>query len=471
MKHEYSGARVLAGALSGFLAVLVVGAGFGSSAVHAQEKDSKLESRIERLGKDLTPLGAERAGNEDGTIPDWTGGLGSPPEGYARGIEHFDPFPDDKILFTINKDSSAQYAERLTPGQLALLDKVPNFRMPVYVSRRSCYNDQEVYDAIAQNASSARLIDDGNSVAGARLSIPFPFPKNGLEAIWNHQLRMNGFRLLGASALATVNASGSYSLVRSKIEMINRYANYEAPPLDELPDGVRSLAILETVEPPANAGQVVLSLTPVNRKRDPRQLWVYAPGERRVRRVPDVGHDTPAADMGGMITDDQLDSFNGSPDRYDWELRGKKEIYIGYNSYRIHSHDLKYSEMLIPGTVNPDFMRYELHRSWVVDAKLKPGQDHIYGRRTFYLDEDSWTVALADSYDRDGDLWRVELSGLMNWYALPTCMDTITIVHDLRSGRYVSLNMDNEEAIVDWYPEDITEDQFTASQIRRRGTR
>ena len=41
--------------------------------------------QIARLGRDLMPLGGERAGNSAGTIPSWNGGITSPPSGYRVG--------------------------------------------------------------------------------------------------------------------------------------------------------------------------------------------------------------------------------------------------------------------------------------------------------------------------------------------------------------------------------------------------
>ena len=41
------------------------------------------EAQIARLGQDLTPMGAEQAGNADGSIPAWTGGLTSAPDGIG----------------------------------------------------------------------------------------------------------------------------------------------------------------------------------------------------------------------------------------------------------------------------------------------------------------------------------------------------------------------------------------------------
>src|SRR3546814_9216117 len=51
-----------------------------------------------------------------------------------------------------------------------------------------------------------------------------------------------------------------------------------------------------------------------------------------------------------------------SPEHYDWKLVGKREIYIPYANFRINDPALKYSELIKPETVNPDYLRNELHR-------------------------------------------------------------------------------------------------------------
>src|SRR5210317_1054404 len=72
--------------------------------------------QIGRLSEDLTPMGSERAGNADGTIPEWTGGITEPPAGFQVGDHHPDPFPDDKPLFRIDGSNYQQYADKLSEG-------------------------------------------------------------------------------------------------------------------------------------------------------------------------------------------------------------------------------------------------------------------------------------------------------------------------------------------------------------------
>jgi len=57
--------------------------------------------QLERLQADLTPVGALRAGNADGRIPEWSGGINQPPPGYQPGTVHIDPFDGETALFRI----------------------------------------------------------------------------------------------------------------------------------------------------------------------------------------------------------------------------------------------------------------------------------------------------------------------------------------------------------------------------------
>jgi hypothetical protein len=94
-----------------------------------------------RLGQDLTPVGAEMAGNADGSIPAWTGGITKPVEGYTAGMHHPDPFAADQVLFTITKANLNEYKSFLSPGQIALFEAYPEtFKMNIYPTRRSASN-------------------------------------------------------------------------------------------------------------------------------------------------------------------------------------------------------------------------------------------------------------------------------------------------------------------------------------------
>ncbi len=427
------------------------------------------ESQAAKLGNELTPMGATRAGSEDGSIPAWTGGISSPPEGYQAGMHHPDPFADDKPLFTINKQNMAQYADKLSAGHKAMLQQYDSFYLNIYPSRRSASYPQRIYEATINNATTASLTKDGNGVSGAIHSVPFPIPQNGLEVIWNHILRYRGEVVGRTFAQAAPTRSGDYTLVRFEDEFNMQYAQ---PQMTEQKLNNVILQFKQTVlSPPRLAGGILLVHETLDQSLEPRKAWLYNPGQRRVRRAPNVAFDNPGTAADGMRTSDQYDMFAGSPERYHWKLVGKKALYVPYNSYKLHSDGLKYRDILTPLHINPQPLRYELHRVWVVEASLKEHTRHIYKRRTFYVDEDSWQVLLVDQYDNRDQLWRVSEGHVINYYDVPLLWSTLEVHTDLQAGRYLVMGLDNEEKQVNRFDLQRTPADYSPSALRRQGRR
>lgn len=422
-----------------------------------------------KLGRELTPLGAIRAGNDEGTIPAWQGGILRPPADYRPGSHHADPFVDDAPLFTITAANLEQYAARLSPGQIAMFERYPEtWRMPVYPTRRSASLPQRIYDRTIANATNAELTPDGNGVLNAAEGIPFPIPQNGLEAIWNHLLRYRGVSVHRQTAQVTPTARGDYTEVRIDEKAVYLYAQ-EGATVASI-DNRLAYLLQSVTAPPRLAGTILLVHETLNQKAELRQAWTYNPGQRRVRRAPNIAHDNPGTASDGQRTSDQLDMFNGAPDRYDWQLVGRRELYIPYNNYRLHSDALRHDQIIQPGHVNPDYTRYELHRVWEVDAKLKNGTSHVYAQRRLYLDEDSWQIVVADHYDRRGQLWRVAEAYTINYYENPLLWETLFCVYDLQNGRYLAFGLNNELE-VDQFDIELEAADFTPDALRRLGRR
>ncbi|GLZ85539.1 hypothetical protein Pres01_15900 [Metapseudomonas resinovorans] len=424
-----------------------------------------------KLGASLTPFGAEKAGNAAGTIPAWTGGITQAPAGYKSGQHHPDPFPEDKPLFTITKANLDQYKANLTPGQIALFNAYPNsFQMPVYQTRRSGSAPQWVYDNTVKNATTAKLLDGGNGFSDAYGGIPFPIPQNGVEALWNHITRYRGSYIVRRASEVAVQRNGDYSLVTSQQEARFKYYNPQGTYADL--NNILFYYLSFTKSPARLAGGATLVHETLDQVKEPRQAWGYNAGQRRVRRAPNLAYDTPIAAADGLRTADDTDMFNGAPDRYDWKLVGKKEIYIPYNNYKVSSPEVKYKDLLQPGHLNPALTRNELHRVWVVEGTLKSGARHIYSKRTLFLDEDSWQAAVVDQYDGRGELWRVSVAYLKNYYDLPTTWSALDVFHDLQARRYHVQNLDNEEpTTIDFTQATPDDGYFKPSALRRRGTR
>jgi len=406
------------------------------------------DADLARLGKDLTPLGAERAGNADGTIPAWEGGVTTPPAGYKIGDHHPAPFADEAPLYTVTAANLAQYESRLTAGHVALLKTYADYKLPVYPTHRTASYPQRIYDATKQVAPTARLANNGANIEGALVGIPFPVPQNGLEVIWNHLVRFRGVAASRTYAQAAPLRNGTYSRVEFEDEFL---FNYVRPDITE--KDLKNILIYykqATTAPARYAGSILLVHETMDQVKESRHAWLYNPGQRRVRLAPKVAYDEPGTASDGMRTNDQFDMYNGAPDRYEWKLVGKKELIVPYNSYQLHSDKVKISEILKPLHINQDLTRYELHGVWVVEATLKPGFSHLYARRTFYVDEDSWQILAIDQYDTRGVLWRVSEAHCINYYEVPTFWSAIEVHTDLSNGRYLAIGLNNEHKAYDF---------------------
>ncbi len=429
------------------------------------------EENIARLGEDLTPMGSPVAGNADGTIPPWTGGLTQDdwPEGYEPGDRHLDPFADDPVLFTINADNYEEYADYLSPGQIATFERYPDtYYMNVYQSRRTASFPERIYDRTIDNAPTAQLVADGEGVTDAAEGFPFPIPQDAYELMWNHKLKYKGIGGTRYNNQVAPTARGEFQLVRLREELLGLYYR-EGTTIDDANNIL--LYFFQEVESPARlAGNILLVHETLNQTAQPRQAWVYNPGQRRVRRAPNVAYDNPGTASDGLRTNDMTDMFNGAMDRFEWEVVGKKEMYVPYNSYQAHSGDLEPRDLVRPGHLNPEHMRYELHRVWIVDAHLRDGTRHINSRRTFYLDEDSYQIVLTDHYDRRGELWRASEAHNIVYYDVPTLWSTIETHYDLQSGRFVATGLDNQDP-VNTFDVELSPRNYTPQALRTRGRR
>ncbi|MDG5499238.1 DUF1329 domain-containing protein [Marinobacter sp. BGYM27] len=445
--------------ISGILAATLA-SGSAYAAVSQQEAD--------KLGNSLTPIGAEKAGNGD-TIPAWDGGMTSSPSGYKNDGIYINPFPDDKELFRIDQSNVDQYADKLSPGQVKMIKKYDDYFIPVYKTRRTAAYPQSVYDLAKENSTKTNLIPSGNGMENYADGIPFPVPQNGLEVIWNHITRYRGGSVTRNVGQVTPTADGNYSVVRFQDELTWRVALADYNP-DE--DQNVLFYFKQAITGPARlAGNVLLVHETINQVKEPRRAWVYNAGQRRVRRAPQVAYDGPGTAADGLRTSDNFDMYNGSPDRYDWELVGKKEMYIPYNSYELVDRNLKYDQIVKAGHINQELTRYELHRVWHVRATLKSGERHIYATRDFYVDEDTWQASVIDHYDGRGELWRVAEAHAMQFYDHNIPWYAIEVLYDTLSGRYIALGLTNEEESPYQFGVERNSREYTPAALRRAGTR
>jgi hypothetical protein len=391
-----------------------------------------------RLGASLSPLGGERAGNAAGTIPAWEGAPAPPPD-WQPGSRYTDPYAGEKPLLTIDQAKAAAYAAQLSPGQQALLQRYPgSYRLPVYPGHRSYAAPEAFYAGTRRNASRAFLEKPELPPSQAVAGIPFPFPGSGAEAVWNERLRWRGPGREGSTIEASVSEDGTVSLVRLAEQA--RFDAIDAPPYRKF-GTVLAYSAMAVFEPAKLAGALRLVYDTL---KPPPMAWQRSPGQRFITASGSAGGDTPVLGANGLLNEDQIEGFDGAPDRYDWTLDGKRELYVPYNAYRLHDAGYSYAALLGPHHLNPDAARYELHRVWVLQARCRPDQSCLWPRRTLYLDEDSWQVLLAESYDRND---RLALLQEMHWLTAwdqPAPLPVAQVVYDLASGRYLVMGLNNQ---------------------------
>lgn len=422
-----------------------------------------------KLNKELTPIGAVKAANADGSIPAWNGGITEAPAGYKTGMHHPDPFSGDKVLYTVTNANKDQYKDLLSPGLIKMFETYPDtYKMDVYQTRRTASYPQYVYDAVKSNATNATLVEGGNGFKGASIGIPFPMPANGLEAIWNHIARYRGEGATRNGGQAAPTADGDFTYIGFDESIMIDYSNKNATPAELEKTNIVFRFKQKVTEPARLAGTALLVHETLDQVKQPRQAWTYNSGQRRVRRAPNIAYDAPGTASDGLRTTDDFDMYNGAPDRYTWELKGKKEMLIPYNSYKLHSDSLKYEDIIKPGHIATDVVRWEKHRVWVVEANLKDGISHVYKKRVFYIDEDSWQIHVTDMYDNRDELYRVGVAYGLNYYEVPTHWSTLEAFYDLNSRRYIAIGLDNQEKMYDFTVKQ-KERAYTPAALRREG--
>ena len=427
------------------------------AAVSAAEADT--------LKTTLTPLGAERSGNADGSIPAWTGGLVQAGGGDGK---RSDPFASEKPLLTITAQNMAQYADKLSEGTKAMLKKYPDsYKLDVYATHRTAAAPQAVYDATYANATGAKLTEGsaGAMPENAQGGIPFPIPKAGVEVMWNHLLRWRGASWHANFTQYLTTADGKHVLTNDS------RADMQMPWY--LPDGGKKDGTFWSIrmvndDPPLRAGEAITGRENIN--ADNAGVWTYLPGQRRVRRLPNACCDTPTPATAGVMSFDELYVFNGRLDRFDWKLVGKKELYIPYNANKVFTA-ANPTDLLGEHHLNPSALRWELHRVWVVEATLKAGKRHVMPRSTYYVDEDTWAAVLGERYDAQNQLAKALWTTPVVLPDLPGVVTLTNGFYDLLSGAWftgdIFAGKSEQYRVVNAYKDSV----FTPDALAGEGVR
>lgn len=397
------------------------------------------DEEARQLGTTLTKYGAIKAGNKEGTIPEYTGGLTKAPPDFKRGSGFWaDPYKDEKPLLRIDGKNYKQYADKLSDGQKEVFKRNPDYYMDVYTSHRSASIPDKVLANTVRNATTCKTAKNGLTVEEAcRGGLPFAIPKSGYEVMWNQQLRYKPDTTTKSSRSWVVDSSG-------KPVMAAQQSTFEETPyyhadLDGRDAQLYWRTYSVTSAPIRKAGEVTGLMDFLDPSQKPRRAWSYSPGQRRIKLAPEFAYDTPVASMGGVTLFDELFVFSGQMDRFDFKLVGKKEMYLPYNAYKLY-FGCGVEQQFMGKYPNPACWRWELHRVWVVEATLKPGLRHVYSKRVYYFDEDTYGAGLYDAYDQSGQLYRAIFNSMVQLYDVQAPYAVKNVVYDFNKGMYALVN-------------------------------
>ncbi|WP_369959760.1 DUF1329 domain-containing protein [Pseudomonas benzenivorans] len=404
-------------------------------AVAGQAQAAVSASEAAKLGTSLTFVGAEMAANADGSIPAFDGGLTTAPAGFKAGdTERPDPFAGEKPVLVIDSKNAAQYKDQLTAVTAELMQRFPSFRVDVYPTHRTATMPQALLDNTLKNATGAKSLEGGNAIENVLPGIPFPIPQSGAEAMWNHLLRYQGVAYTTKYDSWNVDSAGTPTLATTGTAF-NAFPIYEdLNKVIEAKDTYFQTKLYYS-GPARRAGESLMLKDSANPLVQSRRAWQYLPGVRRVKLAPNLAYDTPNPGTAGSGTYDDIYVFNGALDRYDWKLVGKREMIVPYNTYAL-TYVKEAKSLTTPNHLNPELVRWEKHRVWVVEGTLKPGARHIYHKRRFYLDEDTWNALASDQYDARGQLYRGSYSFLTQSYDVATPNTAPHVIYDLVGGSY-----------------------------------
>ncbi len=434
------------------------------------------ESEALELGRSLTAIGADPSANSDGSIPGYGGKMYGLPAGLAYqgpGSPYPDPYSGDPIVHTIDSSNLDQYRDQLSPGQQAMFSTYPDsFQMHIYPTHREGQYSEVFYQKLRYNALNAELYNGEDGIRGFTGSVAFPIPKSGAEVIWNSRTSGPNYTLAGTYSDIAVFSNGSRSVRSSTIMSEYPYANpNNSIGMEEDQLGIWAAHVLTTVHAPVrDKGTITSIFEPYDYVTNAREAWRYLPGSRRVRRAPTVGYDTPDG-PGGFITVDDTLGFNGAMDRFNWTLLGKQELYVPFHNYQFDKPGLNYDELLTPYHANPDYLRYEKRRVWVVEANLREGSRHIYGKRRFYIEEDSWNIVMTENYDGRGELWKFVLINSIYEFNVKGYVNRAMMFHELRAGGYITIRLVNDGDPLDYMVPAKGPAYYTPTNVRKLGRR
>ncbi len=415
---------------------------------------------------DISLVGADPGPNESGEIPAWVGiaGLQCPAD-YEKGDFLPNPYEAEKPLYRIDHTNVDKYKHRLSFGQVTRLKRHKRFYMNIYPAHRNLEYLPEYYAATIETQKSVK-IDEDNTLIGFKGGVAFPHAKNGLEAAWNVRRMYTSDDAMSSLVDRIVSPAGK---IKKTIQIAKVMTLGEGRITHKLPNPnkLAQKIVAFYTYPADTAGTCFMAYSYLDStKLD--ETWLYLPTLRRVRRAPSM---TGGGQIDGeLCMDENGQEFRGNVNDWTWKLHGKKEHYVAYNCFSIFVKGTKPEDECWAQDLNPERLRYELHRVYKLEANAIEGLNHPYKKRVGFYDEDAWQPLLGDRYDKRGDIYRQFEAYTYADYCEKMRQTMGYLYMNLVSGRYELFggNLD-ENSQANMYNIGMEESFFTVQNMRRLG--
>ena len=100
----------------------------------------------------------------------------------------------------------------------------------------------------------------------------------------------------------------------------------------------------------------------------------------------------------------------------------------------------------------------------------KPEVKHTFKKKVYYVDEDTWTVAMVDNYDQRDQYYKFQEGHIVCSAEILSCSTIPEIIYDMQSGVYFATAMINEDKPNDFSVE-FDKKHFEPNTVKKRTTR
>jgi hypothetical protein len=318
---------------------------------------------------------------------------------YSEGVPQVPGLEPDTIL----NQTNSHLAKEVLPEEVLRLLAEGAFTITIQKTTDLSLR-QSYIDATLKHAQGVSLSGSG-ALLNYHAGVPFPLldladPQAGEKLAWNLRYRDLGETFESWPTTKEVNASGSVEHFDRGI-MRMRFGLYRPDPRDNDPQwqaqGVFFKNSFELLAPSDREG-VMRILTVYDDDTRPSEQLRYSPQTRRTRKEY-VNYLTPIGGAYEVLQEENPPSFfHGYLHLYQWTYRGARL-------------------MLVPGFAKTAELRFGGKNGWYPEAPWElrqvlvlenaPKGEHPFGRRVYFIDQQTYAPLLTLTYTPAGEFLRL----------------------------------------------------------------